>query len=159
MLFIIHECSSPCSQNPAIYTWTSFIQTVFPQDYILKLSCHLLVAVVSAAIWLVLQCQNIETGVITYILTYLPTPCSGVLLEKLTSFQLVKKFLAFYGTQRFITTFTSARHLSLSWTRSIQSMPPPTSWRPVLILSSHLCPGLPSGLFPSGFPTKPCVHI
>jgi len=35
-------------------------------------------------------------------------------LEKLTGLQLVKKFPAFYGTQRFITTFTSARHLPLS---------------------------------------------
>ena len=35
------------------------------------------------------------------------------ILEKLTGFQLVKKFPAFYGTRRFITTFTSARHLSL----------------------------------------------
>jgi hypothetical protein len=34
-------------------------------------------------------------------------------LEKLTGFQLVKKFPAFYGTQRFITAFTSVRHLSL----------------------------------------------
>ena len=34
-------------------------------------------------------------------------------------------------------------------------MPPhPTSWRSTFILTSHLCLGLPSGLFPSGFPTK-----
>jgi hypothetical protein len=30
----------------------------------------------------------------------------------------------------------------------------PTSWRAILILSSHLCLGLPSCLFPTGFPTK-----
>ena len=42
-----------------------------------------------------------------YLLTYLLTPCSRVLLEKLTSPQLVKKFPAFYGTFRFITAFTS----------------------------------------------------
>jgi len=35
-------------------------------------------------------------------------------LEKLTGFQPVKKFLAFYGTRTFITTFTSALYLSLS---------------------------------------------
>ena len=34
--------------------------------------------------------------------------------EKLTGFQLVKKFPVFYGTRRFITLFTSARRLSLS---------------------------------------------
>ena len=56
---------------------------------------------------------------------------------------------------RFITAFTSACHLSLSWARSIQSMPPhPISWSSILILSSNLCLGLPSYLFPTGFPTK-----
>ena len=88
-------------------------------------------------------------------LTYLLTPCSTVLLEKLTGFQLVKKFPAFYGTRKFITAFTSARHLFLSWVSSIQSMPPhPTSWRSILILSYHLRLGPPSGLFPSVFRTK-----
>ena len=41
-------------------------------------------------------------------------PCSRVVPEKLSSFQLVKKFSAFYGTQRFNTAFTSARRLSQS---------------------------------------------
>ena len=90
-----------------------------------------------------------------YLLTYLLTPWSRVLLEKLTSSQLVKKFPALYGTRRFITAFTSARHLSLSWARSIQSVPShPISWRSILILSSHLRPSLPIGLSPSCFPTK-----
>ena len=84
------------------------------------------------------------------------TPCSKVLFEKLTGSQLVK-FPAFYGIRRFITAFTSARHLSLSWASSIQSIPPhPTSWSSILILYSNLRLGLPSGLFPSGFhPPKP----
>ena len=86
-------------------------------------------------------------------ITYLLTPWSRVLLEKLASLQLVKKFPAFYGTRRFLTALTSARHLSLSWASPIQSSyPNPTSWRSILILSSHLSLGLPSGLFPSGFP-------
>ena len=91
----------------------------------------------------------------TYLLTYLLTPWSRVLLEKLASFQLVKKFPAFYGTRRFLTALTSARHLSLYWASPIQSSyPNPTSWRSILILSSPLCLGLPSCLFPSGFPTS-----
>jgi hypothetical protein len=70
----------------------------------------------------------------TYLPTYLLAPWIRVLLEKLTSSQLVKKFTAFYGTRRFITAFTSARQLSL--------------------LSSHLRQGLPHCLIPTGFPTK-----
>jgi hypothetical protein len=64
----------------------------------------------------------------------------------------------------FITAFTSARHLSLSWSRSIHSMPLSHFLKiHHNILPLHL--RLPSGFFPSGFPTKtlyapllpPCV--
>ena len=90
-----------------------------------------------------------------YLLTYLLIPSIIVLLKKLTGSQLVQKFPAFHGNRSFITSFTSSRHLSLSWARPIQSMPPhPTSWRSILILSSHLHLGFPSGPFPSGFSSK-----
>ena len=60
---------------------------------------------------------------LNYLLTYLLTPWSRFLFQKLTAFQLVKKFPAFYGTQKFTTAFKSARHLSLSWASSTQSIP------------------------------------
>ena len=97
----------------------------------------------------------ILTYLLAYLLTYLFTPWSRVLLEKLTGSQLLKIFPSYHGNWRFITAFTSSRHLSLSWASSIQSMPPhSTSWRSISILSSHLRLGLPSGLFHSGFRTK-----
>ena len=69
----------------------------------------------STVVWKWLTC---------YLHTYLLTPWCRVLLEKLNDYQLVKKFPAFYETRRFITAFTSARHLYLSWASSIQSRPP-----------------------------------
>jgi hypothetical protein len=47
------------------------------------------------------------------ILTYFLTPWSRVLLKKLTGFEPVKKFPAFYGTRIFIKAVGGARHLSL----------------------------------------------
>jgi len=69
-----------------------------------------------------------------------------------------------YGTRKSLIVPTSARHLSLSWANSIQSpRPPPTSWRSILILSSHLRLGLPNGLFSSGscYTSRPynSIHI
>jgi len=90
-----------------------------------------------------------------WLLTYLLTPWCRVLLEQLTGLQLVNKLPAFHGTRKFITALTSVHQLSLSWASPIQSTcPHPTSWRSILILSTHLRLGLPSGLLPSGFPTK-----
>jgi len=52
---------------------------------------------------------------------------------------------AFHRTRRFITAPTSVRHLSLFWASPTQSIyPHPTSWRSILILSTHLRLGLPS---------------
>jgi hypothetical protein len=64
-------------------------------------------------------------------------------------------FPAFYGTRRFNTECTRALHLSLSWASPFKSTSPhPTSTRSILILYNHLRLGLPSVLFPSGFPTN-----
>jgi len=54
-----------------------------------------------------------------------------------------------------ITAFIRARHLSLSWANSIQSITPHhTSRISILILSFHLRLGFPSDVFPFVFPTK-----
>jgi hypothetical protein len=76
-----------------------------------------------------------------------------------TLFQLVivyiRNFPAFYGTRRFITVSKRAFHWSLFWAKSIQSIQShPFSLRSILILSTHLRLGLPSGLFLFGFPTN-----
>ena len=72
--------------------------------------------------------------------------------NRLSTSQEVPRILR---NRRFITAFTSARHLSLSWASSIQSINPhPNFRRFVLILSFNIRLGLPSGFYPSGFPTK-----
>jgi len=95
-------------------------------------------------------------ALLTYLLTYLLThsieqsPSSEA--SRFSASQAIPRF---YWIRRFITAFTKARHLSLSWVRSVQSLAiPPTSWRSILILFLHLCVGLPSNLFLSVFPTK-----
>jgi hypothetical protein len=69
--------------------------------------------------------------------------------------QPLRNFPAFYGTRRFITVFTSSPPMVPTCARLTQSTPShPVSLRSILILSTHLHLGLPSGPFPSGFPTN-----
>jgi len=49
-----------------------------------------------------------------YSLTYLLTPCSTVLLEKLTGSAASQEIPRIFGTRRFVTVLICARHLSLS---------------------------------------------
>jgi hypothetical protein len=105
-----------------------------------------------------LQILPLESGLVipdryhSYLLTYLR---SWSLLEKLSIVQPFKKFPEFYGTQRFVAVFTRDLHWSLSWASSIQYIPSHTiSLRTVLILFTDIRLGLPSGLFPSGFPAN-----
>ena len=92
--------------------------------------------------------------------TTLLTPWSKVLLEKLTGFQIVKKFPAFNGNRRFITAFTSVHHLSLSWASSNLSIPPHhTSWRSILILSPIYAWVSQVVSFPQVSPPKPCIRL
>ena len=132
-----------------------FISIVPSFVYIFVLSCLRMASSLGCKLHLVRFVDNILLTIKLKCFTYLLAPRCRVLLEKLTGLQLVKKFLAFHGTRRFITALTSVRHLSLSWASPIQSIyPHPTSWRSILILPTHLRLGLHSGLFPSGFPTK-----
>ena len=86
-----------------------------------------------------LFCIILYMVVCLYDSVYLLTPRCRVLHEKLTGLQPLKKFPAFHGTRRFVTALTSVRHLSLSWASPIQSIyPHPTSWRSILILSTHM---------------------
>jgi hypothetical protein len=96
--------------------------------------------------------QFVNSVLLTYLLTYSTEQSPSWEANRFSASQEISGILV---NPKVHYAFTSARHLSLSWANSIQSIPPrPTSWRSKLILSSHVRLGLPSGLFPSGFPTK-----
>ena len=118
-------------------------------------STHCSIVVTSCIDWfLYLTFLSLPVTICTTMYTCVLHGAESSLRRKLV-LQLIKKFPAFYGTRKFITVLTSARHLSLYLANAIQSPQPlPTSSRAILILSSHLRLGLPNSLFPTGFPTK-----
>jgi hypothetical protein len=108
---------------------------------------------IKATFWIVFLHQHLLQH---YFSRYRLIPWSRDLLQNLTVMQLVNKSSTFYGTQRFITMFTTAHHWSLSWARCIQSTPfsPVSHQRSILTLSSHVCLGVSSGLFLSVIQTN-----
>jgi len=103
------------------------------------------------------QCIFCPVGIvifktITYLLTYSMEQSPSWEANRFSACQEIPRIL---WSPRVYYRSHTARHLSLSWASSIQSLPPhPTSWRSILFLSFHIRRGLPSGLFPSGFPTE-----
>ena len=97
----------------------------------------------------------------TYLLTYLLTPWSRVLLEKLpgsAASQEIPRILS--NPKVHYRTHKCTPPLPILSQIHPVPTPPPTSLRFVLILSSHLRLGLPNGLFPSRFPIRTmCAHL
>jgi hypothetical protein len=90
-----------------------------------------------------------SSRVFKYTVKYL-TPGSRVLYEELIFPQLMKKFLAFYLTQRFSTAFTRARNLTSSWAETTQHPSTHTHSFHFLktnFMSSHLHLVLAGGFF------------
>jgi hypothetical protein len=96
-------------------------------------------------------------NVLTYLLTYLLTHSMVQNIIWKVDCHSAHKTISclLYVTRRFITVLTKARHWTLSWANRIQFAPSShISLRSILLLPSHLRLGLPSGLLPSGLPTK-----
>jgi len=100
-----------------------------------------------SSIWLV----EIDTCTSQCHLTYLLH--WAVHLEKLTCFQLVKKFPAFYGNRRFITVVTSARRL-VPILSHLNPIPTFHFLKIHLTINPPFKPGSPKWSLSSGFPTK-----
>ena len=113
--------------HPAYLVWGRYFPCISFDDIqwtVLHTQKKYFLLRINIVCWLTYIHTYIHTYILTYVLTYLLTPWSRVLLEKLTGFQLVKKFPIFYWTRRFIIAFTSVHNLSLYWASSIQSIPP-----------------------------------
>jgi len=108
-----------------------------------------------------LLCDIWGFNLLTYLLTYLLTHSLTHSMAQDTTWKADRHSARQrtsrlpYGTRKFITVFTKARHWTLSWASWIQFAPSiPISLRSTPMSSSHPRPGLPSGLLPSCLPTK-----
>ena len=104
----------------------------------------------------VLDRAAIGFGTSIVILTYLLTPWSRFLLEKLTGSAAIQEIPQILWNMKVHYRIHKCPPPVpiLSQLHPVSTPSPPTSWRSILILSSHLRLGLPNGLFPSGFPTR-----
>ena len=105
----LDDGSSPSDQkqdNPQARTFQSLLM------YYILISYHELNAYI--------ECKRLAVHHTLYVplasssASYLLTPWSRVLLEKLTGSAASQEIPRIFGTRRFITVLTSARHLSLS---------------------------------------------
>ena len=102
-----------------------------------------------------------KTYLLTYLLIYLLTSSE----EQSPSSEANRcspsqKIPPFYGTRKFITTFSSSRYLSLlSHINPVQAPLFLTSYRSIFIFSSHLRLRLQGGSFPLVSQPKPCTHL
>ena len=100
---------------------------------------------------------SVRTGnYLMSLLTYVPTPWSRVLLEKLTGSAASQEIpRIFWNPQVHHRTHKCPPPVPIL--RQLHPVPTTPSHflrRSILILSSHLRLGLPIGVFPSGFPTR-----
>ena len=103
---------------------------------------------------------NFSVGVrLTYLLTYLFTPWSRVLLEKLTGFATSQEIprILWNPKVHYLIHKCPPPVPILSQLHPVSTSP--TSWRSILILSSHLRLVLSNGIFPRISPLEPFAHL
>ena len=96
---------------------------------------------------------------LTYLLPCLLALWSRVLIKKLTGSQLLKKLRILWNPKFHYRIHKCPPPVpTLNQINPVHG-PHPFSGRFILLLSSHIHLGLPSGLLPSGSPSKPCIHL
>ena len=180
---ILFRIRRNCQRNGKSKSLCLFIRRSIEESVVIIESCHLWIAwnissnillsgfnIVrrgnywGSSVWISKQQVNCWSYILhasnTYLITYLLTYLLTYSMEQRPYWE-ANRYAASQEIPHIVWNpkvhylITSDGHMSLSWPCSIQSIPPhPISWRSMLILSSHLRLGLPSGLILSGFPTK-----